>query len=202
MANRPYRQQIRAQKTAETHQRILGAAQQLLTSGKAFNMESVARRAGVSRVTVYSQFGDRGRLREAVYDRLADSGGLRAIPTAFAAADPVDAILRLAEIFCHFYATHRQVLRRLNGFAALAAGAGERPPGRNQRRRHILTLLVARLSKAPGYNPMDPQLITGQLYALTSFEFYDQLASSKSGAGPCDTLADLIRSFLTSDRRR
>jgi AcrR family transcriptional regulator len=45
----------------------------------AFSLESVAAAAGVTRLTVYKQFGSRGGLLEAVFDRLARAGRLERI---------------------------------------------------------------------------------------------------------------------------
>ncbi|MBV9279731.1 MAG: TetR/AcrR family transcriptional regulator [Chloroflexi bacterium] len=176
MEKRPYRQTRRAEATEATRQRILAAARDQLVSGEDFTIEAVADCAGVSRVTVYAQFGSRDALREAVYDHLAATGGLDATPSIFAEPDPIQGIDRLIDIFCGFYTTHRFVLRRLNALAALAAGDGDRPPDRNRRRRHILTVLLSHVAQLPAYRGLDVESAAGVLQALTSFEFYDRLA--------------------------
>lgn len=176
MAKRPYHQIRRAQATEATRQRILAAARDQLVSGDDFTIEAVATRAGASRVTVYAQFGSRDALREAVYDQLAETGGLDSIPLAFAEPNPIEGIGRVIDIFCSFYATHRVVLRRLNALAALAAGGGKRPPDRNRRRRDIITVLLSRASELPKYHDLDVEAAAAVLQALTSFEFYDRLA--------------------------
>jgi AcrR family transcriptional regulator len=176
MGKRPYNQTLRAEAVEATRQRILAAARDQLVSGEDFAIEAVAGRAGVSRVTVYAQFGNRDALREAVYDHLAETGGLDAIPSAFAEPDPVEGIGRVIDVFCGFYATHRLVLRRLNALAALATGDGEQHQGRNRRRRHILTVLLSRVSQLPEYPELDVETAAGVLQALTSFVVYDRLA--------------------------
>jgi AcrR family transcriptional regulator len=176
MGKRPYRQTRRAAATETTRQRILAAARDQLVSGEDFTIEAVAARAEVSRVTVYTQFGGRDALREAVFDHLAETGGLDAIPSVFAEPDPIEGIGRLIDIFCGFYATHRLVLRRLNALAALAVGDGQRPPDRNRRRRQILTVLLSRAVQLPEYCGLDVEPAVGVLQALTSFELYDRLA--------------------------
>lgn len=175
MGKRPYRQTRRAEATEATRQRILAAARDQLVSGEEFTIEAVATRAGVSRVTVYAQFGSREALREAVFDYLAATGGLDAIPSIFVEPDPIEGIGRLIDIFCGFYATHRLVLRRLTALAALAAGGEQQPPDRNPRRRQILTVLLSRAVQLPEYCGLDVEPAVGVLQALTSFEFYDRL---------------------------
>jgi AcrR family transcriptional regulator len=202
MEKRPYRQTRRAEAAEATRQRILGAARDQLVSGEDFTIEAVAGRAGVSRVTVYSQFGSRDALREAVYDHLAETGGLTEIPTAFAQTDPIEGIGRLIDIFCGFYATHRIVLRRLNALAALAAGAGERSPGRNRRRRHILSVLLSRTAELPEHRGLDVEETAGVLQALTSFEFYDRLADEMGEAGSARHVRELALAVLGASPER
>lgn len=182
MEKRPYHQTSRADAAEATRRHILDAARDQLTSGEDFTIGAVAARASVSRVTVYTQFGNRDALREAVFDHLAETGGLTDIPSIFAEADPLAGIGRLIDVFCDFYASHRTVLRRLNAFAALAAGDRERPPDRNLRRRQILTILLARAAELPQYRGLDVEATSAVLQALTSFEFYDQLAGEMAGA--------------------
>lgn len=198
MASRPYRQTRRAESAAATRQRITEAGRAQLLAGSGFTIDAIARRAGVSRVTVYNVFGDRERLREAVFDDLAATGGLSRIPTAFEAEDPVDGIGRLVDVFCGFYRTHRMLLRRLNALAALEAGTGERRPGRNRRRRHILTVLLGRAAALPGRSGIDVDALAGQLLALTSFELYDQLATSDPGRPPEGVIRRLASSLLAA----
>jgi AcrR family transcriptional regulator len=197
MEKRPYRQTRRAETAEATRRRILEAALDQLVSGDDFTVEAVATRAGVSRVTVYSQFGSRDALREAVLDHIGTTGGLGEIASAFTLTDPLEGISRVIDIFCRFYATHRTVLRRLNALAALAAGDGERPADRNARRQQILTVLVTRVAQGPTYRRLDVETAAATLQALTSFEFYDQLASaSPAGVDPAPALRALTTAVL------
>lgn len=201
MSTRPYRQTRRAESTEATRRRILEAARDQLVSGERFTIDAVARRAGVSRPTVYAGFTDGAQLREAVFDDLATSGGLGEIPSAFTAEDPVAGVRRLAEVFCGFYRTHRVVLRRLNALAALAAGAGRRPPGRNRRRRGILTRLLQRVASSPGRPAPDVDALVPVLHALTSFEFFDQLASAAGADEACRRIPALVEALVLSPPR-
>ena len=197
MGKRPYQQTRRAEASQATRQRILGAARDQLVSGDDFTVEAVAARAGVSRVTVYAQFGGRDALREAVFDYLGTTGGLAEIPSAFAQADPLEGIGRVIDIFCSFYATHRIVLRRLHALAALATGDGEHVADRNARRRQILTVLLTRVAQLPTHGRLDVQMTAATLHALTSFEFYDQLAAnSAAGLDPAHSVRALAAAVL------
>jgi AcrR family transcriptional regulator len=194
---RPYRQTRRAQAVEETRQRIVEAARDQLVRGDNFTVEAVAARAGVSRVTVYAQYGSRDALREAVFDHLGATGGLSEIATAFGEADPVAGIGRVIDIFCGFYETHRIVLRRLHAFSMLVDRDGEQLVDRNARRQQILTVLLTRVVGLPAYRGLDVQLTAATLHALTSFEFYDQLAAgSAAGINPAQCVRALATAVL------
>ena len=169
MSSRPYELKRRAAAMGERRERIVAAARVELISGHRFTLEAVAKRARVSRVTVYAQFGDRDALLEAVYDDLAASGGLQRIPDAFATEDPREAFEVLVTIFCHFYSVHRDVLRSLGALAVLSDGDRSTHAHRNARRRQIISVLLGRAGR-------DDSRLTDTLQALTSFAFVDELA--------------------------
>jgi AcrR family transcriptional regulator len=197
MEKRPYRQTRRAEASQATRQRILEAARDQLTSGDDFTVEAVAARAGVSRVTVYSQFGGRDSLREAVFDHLGATGGLADIALAFTDVDPVEGIGQVVDIFCRFYATHRLVLRRLHALAALADGDVEGLTDRDARRRQILAALLTRVAQLPRYRELDVEQTAAILHALTSFAFYDQLAMrGAAGIEPAHCIRHLAGAVL------
>lgn len=178
MSSRPYRQVRRAEATRATRDRIISAAREQLLRGGAFTVDGVAQRAGVARVTVYAQFGDRDQLREAVFDQLAESGGLGNLPEAFTQPTALDGLQRLVEIFSTFYATHRDVIRRLRALSVLEPDAGNRHQDRNARRRQAIRVLLSRVpaEAGSGRNADELEVTTSILLALTSYEFFDQLA--------------------------
>jgi AcrR family transcriptional regulator len=155
----------------ERRGRIVAAAREELMTAPRFTLEAVAERAKVSRVTVYAQFGDRDALLEAVYDDLAASGGLQRIPDAFSTEDPLDGLEVLATIFCHFYAVHREVLKRLQALSVLSDGERSTHETRNARRHHIIGVLLGRAG-------IDDPKLNDMLQALTSFNFVDELAGT------------------------
>jgi AcrR family transcriptional regulator len=90
MPKRHYVSSVRAA-AAEKRDRIIEAATTLLrenTSIAVFSLDAVAKAAGVTRLTVYHQFGSRRGLLEAVFDEIARQGGLARIEEAMAMPDP------------------------------------------------------------------------------------------------------------------
>src|SRR5438128_8280396 len=106
MKKRAYVSSVRSAAAAEKRDRVIDAAAKLLredASIAGFSLDTVARAAGVTRLTVYNQFGSRRGLLEAVFDDIARKGGLSGIADAMAMADPPAALDRLIEIFCAFW---------------------------------------------------------------------------------------------------
>src|SRR5881296_3618698 len=99
---RSYVSSVRAAAAAETRTQVLEAAAELLREAHfaSFTLDSVARAAGVTRLTVYNQFGSRRGLLEAVFDDIARQGGLHEIADAMAMPAPLLALDRVVEIFC------------------------------------------------------------------------------------------------------
>src|SRR5260370_17756192 len=67
----------------QTRERIVVAAAAILATAEGisgFSLQAVADKAGVTRLTVYNQFGSRRTLLEAVFDDMAVRGGLHHIP--------------------------------------------------------------------------------------------------------------------------
>src|SRR6266852_8579585 len=90
MSTRPYVSSIRTAASAEKRARVIEAAARSLredASIATFSLDTVAKAAGVTRLTVYHQFGSRRGLLEAVFDEIARQGGLARIPDAMAIRD-------------------------------------------------------------------------------------------------------------------
>src|SRR5258706_14136257 len=105
---RPYRSPVRDAAADETRARIIAAARTLLGGGKdlpAFSLDGVARQAGVTRLTVYNQFESKRGLLEAVFDDMAQRGGLFELQAGFAERDGGQAFNRVGLVFFHLLAT-------------------------------------------------------------------------------------------------
>lgn len=161
--------------------RIVAAARELLADPDApvdFTVEAVAKRAGVSRMTVYYQFGGRAALLEAVLDDLADRVGLTPeIAAAMQRLEPGAALDQVVAVFCGFWASHRLAIRRLRAMAVLdpeLAGVF-----RDERRRRLITAALSRGDSTGGRPPSES--VADLLLVLTSFETYDTLAGDGAG---------------------
>src|SRR5258708_14771734 len=106
MSTRSYVSSVRTAAAAAKRDRVIEAAARSLredASIAGFSLDAVAKAAGVTRLTVYHQFGSRRGLLEAVFDDIARRGGLDEIADAMAMPDPRAALDRLVEIFFAFW---------------------------------------------------------------------------------------------------
>jgi AcrR family transcriptional regulator len=136
-------------------------------------------KARVTRLTVCNHFGLRRVLLEAVFDERAARGGLHRIAEVMAGSDPQADLLRIIEIICDFWNFDPGTLRLLH-----AAGANDPEfeaclRERNERRRHVLSVLVHRIAGSRRLTPQTEDDLTDVLFALTSFHFVTQLTTEE-----------------------
>ena len=170
MTPRPYRSPSRDAAAEETRQRILRAAREIFAAGKRFSLQTVAKRARVTRITIYHHFKSKAHLIEAVFDEVAVAGGLSSLPTAMGQQDPRRALHDVVHIFVKFWYSHRTVLPRLSA-AIVDADIIKLLEARIERRRRLLAVLVTRILGAES-----PDL-TDSLYAMTKAETFETLAT-------------------------
>src|SRR5215813_6538742 len=103
MNPRAYCSPRRTKEATRTRARIVKAAATMLAAKGAMSLDAVARKARVTRLTVYNQFGSRRALLEAVFDDLAARGGLHRIPGAMSSDDPEAGLLKIISTFCDFW---------------------------------------------------------------------------------------------------
>src|SRR5215471_15168780 len=145
MSPRPYRSSRRRVAAKRTRARLLKAARAMLAAPDGISLDAVAKKAGVTRVTVYNQFGSRRALLEAVFDDMAERGGLHRIREAMANPDPHVALRLVVAIFCDFWSVHGDALWRLHAAGATDPELEESLRARNQRRWHLLSVVVGRM---------------------------------------------------------
>jgi AcrR family transcriptional regulator len=177
---RPYSLARRQQQSDRKRAKILAAARaQLELRGFVdFSLESIARKSGVTRQTVYNLFGSRSGLLEALFDQLAISGGIELMRSVMQQAGPV-AALGFVNVFCGFWSKDRVLIRRIHAIAALDPEFAIAVESRNRRRLGAATRIVTLLDRAnagPKAEDQSDRAIT--LWALTSFEFFDALAEA------------------------
>ena len=166
----------------ETRLRILEAARQVLAqeSESELTMDAIARRADVSRLTIYYQFKSRPGLLEAPYDYLAARRGMQRMPEVFREPDPSAALDKLVSVFVGFWSSDRVVIRRLRAMAALDTEIAQGIHSRDARRRHIAREILRRMAAAGKKKYVKEQLNAAAdvITVLTGFATYDALATA------------------------
>jgi AcrR family transcriptional regulator len=180
----------------ETRQRILEAARQVLAeeSEEALSMDAIARRADVSRLTIYYQFKSQPGLLEALYDYLASRGGMQRMPEVFREPDPSKALDKLVSVFVGFWSSDRVVIRRLRAMAALDPDIREGLQSRDARRRHITREILKRMSEREKkkYSEEHIGAAADGIAMLTGFAAYDALAPGRSDKEVIAMIARLV----------
>ena len=203
MSPRSYNLGKRRATALETRARIIEAARSLLEDPEgiaAFTIDSVAREAGVSRMTLYAQFGSKIGLLDALYDDLAERGLVPHMGAVMRTADPVAALDGLVLAFCRFWATDRIITRRIRSLAALDPDVDRGIRERDGRRRGLFTRVLTRLDAAgclPGET--SPGELIDTVLALASFSFFDQLAETNSQEDATAIVLGLMRSICLGE---
>jgi AcrR family transcriptional regulator len=197
MSTRPYTSSVRTAAAAAKRDRVIEAAARSLredASIAAFSLDAVAKVAGVTRLTVYHQFGSRRGLLEAVFDEIARQGGLTEIPNAMAMSDPRAALDRLVEIFCAFW-NRDAAVGRLHEAMATDPEFAQALIGRNERRRKTVNVLVGRIAGKTA-SPQARQDAVDLIFALTSFAMFAMLRADRSVDDVCALVKSACRSAL------
>jgi AcrR family transcriptional regulator len=197
MPRRVYVSSVRAAAAAEKRDRVVEAAASVLredASIAGFSLDTVARAAGVTRLTVYNQFGSRRGLLEAVFDDIARKGGLTGIADAMAMADPHAALDRLIEIFCAFW-NRDPAIGRLHEAMATDPEFAQALIERNERRRKTVKDLIGRMAGKAA--PRRAQQDAGDIiFALTSYAMFAMLRPGRSTDEVCKLVQSACRAAL------
>ncbi|MBR1218936.1 TetR/AcrR family transcriptional regulator [Bradyrhizobium sp. U87765 SZCCT0131] len=192
MASRTYRSPQRTEAAARTRARLVDAATALLAAADSgpVSLDAVAKAAGVTRLTVYNQFGSRRALLEAVFDDLAQRGGLGQLAEAMADGNPRAGLDRLITIFCAFWDFRRAAMARLEAEAIADPELADSLAARNARRRQALAVLVGRIAGRSGARAARD--LVDVLFALTGHAFFAALtADGRSTAAACALIQSL-----------
>lgn len=189
MTKRNYVSPVRASAAAETRERIIAAGARLLRKDASianFSLDVVAKAAGVTRLTVYNQFGSRRGLLEAVFDDIAREGGLFELTDMMTMADPRAALDRVVAIFCTFW-SHDPAIGGLNQAVATDPDFGDSLVERNERRRELLTALVSRIVEKPAAKHTVRDAVD-MIFVLTSYPTFAALSPQRSTEEVCRLL--------------
>lgn len=198
--SRFYSTEKRDAKAAETRARLIDAALDMLgrDEGQVLSLDAVAKAAGVTRLTVYNQFGSRKGLLEAAFDELAARGYLTRLSEAMAIDEPRTALARIVTAFCDFWMSH-EGLAGLFAAAATDVELGKALAARNERRRALLATLVDRQGVAEGAAKAD---IVDLLFTLTSFATFAALrGKARDGAAVCALLLPLCDRIFSGEHK-
>lgn len=181
MNRRPYRSKARTDAAEETRKRIVTAAAELLgaTPYAPFSLEAVAKKAGVTRLTVYNQFGGRGPLLEAVFDQSALAAGLDRLAEAAATPDPRRALALMVERFCAFWHAGLQAHLRLHAARAADPELDQALQERNERRRRLLRVIVNRLAERKEIAASSMPDLVDVLHVLTGIHVFAGLVEGR-----------------------
>jgi AcrR family transcriptional regulator len=192
---RVYKSPRRDAAAARTRRRIVAAAATILGAAEGiggFSLEAVAKKANVTRLTVYNQFGSRRVLLEAVFDERAARGGLHRIADVMAGSDPQAALRQIIAIFCDFWSFDPRALGLLHAAGANDPEFEASVRERNERRRRLLSVLVRRMAEDRQWRPKTISDLVDVLFALTSFSFFSQLtAAGRSAKAACHLIQEL-----------
>src|SRR5947207_1168573 len=191
MATRRYVSSVRTAAAAAKRDRVIRAAARLLREGASiasFSLDAVAKAAGVTRLTVYHQFGSRRGLLEAIFDEIARQGGLVEVAEAMAMPDPRAALDRQVEIFCAFWSSDPAV-GRLHEAMATDPEFAQALIERNERRRTTIDVLIRRIAGKIA-SARARQDAVDMIFALTSFAMFAMLSRDRSA----DNVRKLIKS--------
>jgi AcrR family transcriptional regulator len=188
---------VRTAAAAEKRDRVIEAAARTLredASISSFSLDNVAKAAGVTRLTVYNQFGSRRGLLEAVFDDIARQGGLEGIAGAMAIADPHAALDRLVEIFCAFW-NRDPAVGRLHEAMATDPEFAAALIDRNERRRRGVRVLVDRIAGKPASRRARQDAVD-TIFALTSYAVFAMLSPGRSVDDVCHLVQSACRAAL------
>lgn len=187
MTSRGYDPHGRRRAVDAGRDRILSAAREILNLDdvRAFSLDAVARRAGVTRMTVYNQFGSKAGLLSDLFDLLVERDAFSRMPDVFTERDIGAAFDGLVAIFGQFYSDNRPLMTRLAAVAGLDPDLDEAMRSRNLRRRRAIETLVQRIDKSHQPAVAASELVN-TLDVLLNFSTFNAIA------GPHRTPNDVV----------
>lgn len=173
----------RAATTDATRRAIVTAARDLLAARRwqQFTVDAVAKRAGVTRVTVYNQARSKRGLLEAVLTDLTERARMDLLLNDTRHLSAAEACAAIVLRTCRFWHAERDILRPLFGLAGVDHEVAAMLNQREQWREEQLRQLLKRLGdEAFGDEAAQQTRFTSDdtlaaTLALTSFPTYDSL---------------------------
>ena len=203
MTPRPYSSHERQRTVDAGRDRILAAALELMQQGglAAVSLDAVAARAGITRMTVYNQFGSKAGLLEELFDQLVTRGAFSELPAIFTEKDPGTAFDSLVAVFGRFYTDNRAVMAKMRAAAGSDPDLDAAMRKRNERRKRAIETLVQRLDRTHQPSVPAAELVT-TLDVLLSFNTFDMIAGpDRTPEKVVPVMRRLIRGVLGLPKR-
>ena len=204
MTPRPYSSPERQRTVDAGRDRILAAALEVMQEGDLteFSLDAVAHRAGITRMTVYNQFGSKAGLFEELFDLLVTRGAFSEMATIFTERDPGVAFDAFVAVFGRFYTENRAVMAKMRAAAGSDPDLDSAMRKRNERRKRGIETLVQRLDKRHQPSVPAAELVT-TLDVLLSFNTFDMIAGpTRTPKDVVPVMRRLIRGVLGLPKRR
>jgi AcrR family transcriptional regulator len=165
----------RSASSAHTTEKVLDAAAELVADD-AFHtatMTDLARRADVSRATVFTRFGSKLGVLEALSLRCADGPEMRALREAQAVGDPVAAVDALLTAGCDLWEKEGYIMVQLKAIVVLEPDASAIIDAQYEDQRSGMERLAHGLAKAGRLREgWTVPRATATLHALSSVETF------------------------------
>src|SRR5262245_32111098 len=175
MPSRRYTSTRGSASSARTTERVLEAAAGLVAED-AFHtatMDDLARRAGVARATVFSRFGSKLGVLEALSRRCAGGAEMRALREAQGVQDPVAAVDALLRACCDLWEKEGDIMVQLKAILVLEPDASEIIDAQYDDQRRGMERLARGLQQAGRLRKgWSVSRATAALHALTSVETF------------------------------
>ena len=175
MPSRRYGSSRSSASSAQRGERVLDAAAGLVAED-AFHtatMDDLARRAGVARATVFSRFGSKLGVLEALSLRCAGGPEMRAVRDAQGVEDPVAAVEALLVAGCDLWEKEGHIMSQLKAIVVLEPDASAIIDAQYDDQRAGMERLARGLQQAGQLRKgWTVARATGALHALTSVETF------------------------------
>lgn len=190
---RAYRLGKRAVTAAETHQRIIDAARDVIAESGigGASLGAIATQAGVTRTTVYQQFGSKDELMLAVLNDALDNADVQSVRKALQNRDAVKAARSMLRASSRFWAGEYELFSKVKGLVGIDEAAAAANANKEDVRRGHLINLANRLAEQGALRPgISVDRAMQMLQLLSSYETYDHL--HRIGGMRTETIAHLI----------
>ena len=163
--------------TSITRDRVLDAAEELILSGgfAQATVTELADKADVSRATVFSRFGSKLGVLEALSVRCAGGPEMRSIREAVALPDPAEAVLGIIAASSDLWELQGHILLTLKAVAELEPGAIALIDEQRRDQRDSLKHVVRGLEREGRLNGVSREQAVAALHMITSVESFMEL---------------------------